>query len=55
MRKNYDEISKQYQKCLLINLIDQQGFQNRLGVLFEKIHKKVNKEEFKFIWFDFHK
>ncbi len=55
MWKNYDEISRQYKKCLLINLIDHQGFQNRLGVLFEKIHKQVNKEEFKFIWFDFHK
>ncbi len=44
MWKNYDEISRQYKKCLLINLIDHQGFQNRLGVLFEKIHKQVNKE-----------
>lgn len=55
MQKNYQEIRKQHKKCLLVNLIDQQGFQNRLGVLFEKIHKQVNQEEFKLVWFDFHK
>lgn len=34
MLKNYESISKNYENCLLVNLIDQKGSQKKIGDYF---------------------
>jgi|JI9StandDraft_1071089.scaffolds.fasta_scaffold566451_1 phosphatidylinositol 4-phosphatase len=54
MKKNYDDILKNYENCALINLIDKKGSQKRLGEYFDKTHRNVDYSPVRLVWFDFH-
>ena len=54
MKKNYEDILKNYENCSILNLIDKKGSQKRLGEYFDKTHRSLDFSNVQLIWFDFH-
>lgn len=53
-RRHLDEMKSVYGETYMVNLIDKKGSQKRVGDTFTSLHKSLNDEQLKYVWFDFH-
>ena len=50
-----DSLVKKYGKTSMVNLVDKQGYQKRLGEKFQKVVQDSRfKREIEYTWFDYH-
>lgn len=41
MKKNYEDLKKSYKNVTLVNLIDKNGTQKKMGKYFQKLHHRL--------------